>query len=87
MKRILIVFICAFMLCIQGGICVSAEETSAAESSVSEQQTEEKESSRGMKIAGFLVIFTVAMGVTAYITAAPKLKMLKKNKQEKDQMQ
>ena len=87
MKRILIVFICAIILCIQGGICASAEETSAAESSVSEQQTEEKESSRGMKIAGFLVIFTAAMGVTAYITAAPKLKMLKKNKQDKDQMQ
>lgn len=66
---------------------MSAEDTSAAESSVSEQQTEEKESSRGMKIAGFLVIFTAAMGVTAYITAAPKLKMLKKNKQDKDQMQ
>ena len=87
MKRILIVFICAFMLCMQGGICVSAAESSAAESSVSEQQTEENDSSRGMKIAGFLVIFTAAMGVTACITAAPKLKKLKKDKQEKDQMQ
>ncbi|MGN0630163.1 MAG: hypothetical protein ACI4JN_02435 [Ruminococcus sp.] len=87
MKRVFTIFLCAFMLFIQSGICVSAEETSAAESSVSEQQTDESGSSRGMKIAGFLVIFTAAMGVTAYFTAAPKLKRLKKDKQEKDQMQ
>lgn len=68
---------------------MSAEDIHTEETSVSRQQTEES-SSRSVKIAGFLVIFTVAMGVTAYFTAAPKLKKIKKLKKEqseKDQMQ
>ena len=35
------------------------------------------ELSKGAKIAGFLVIFTISMGVTAFIIIRPKLKMLK----------
>lgn len=87
MKRTLIVLICAFMLCIHSAAVVSAESTAVSETAESVQQTEESGSSRGVKIAGFLVIFTVAAGATAYITAAPKLKKLKKDKSEKDQMQ
>lgn len=90
MKRLLTVILCAFTLLMCGGICVSAEDIHTEETSVSRQQTEEEGPSRSVKIAGFLVIFTLAMGVTAYFTAAPKLKKIKKLKKEqseKNQMQ
>lgn len=62
-------------------ISIAAETTIPATEIV--QETEDNEPSKTMKIVQFLVIFTVAMGVTAYIVVRPKLKLLKELKEKK----
>ena len=89
MKRRIAGIICVLFLylCSMTALPVSADETTAATETIETVQNENEEEgySKGVKIAGFLGIFTVAMGVTAFIVVKPKLKMLKeiKNKTEK----
>ncbi|MGN1403195.1 MAG: hypothetical protein ACI4XB_02610 [Ruminococcus sp.] len=60
---------------------VSAAETAPEQTVATEAQTEE-EPSKAVKIIGFLAIFTVACGVTAYVVMRPSLKKLKEAKQQ-----
>lgn len=85
MKRRILVLICSlFMLIGSAAISIGASAEPVAETTeVSEHIQQDKEDStpsRGVKIAGFLVIFTVAMGTTAFIVVKPKLKKLKTTK-------
>lgn len=88
MKRRILALICSlFMLicCSMVSISVSAESAVETTTEVSDNVHETDSSpSRGVKIAGFLVIFTVAMGATAFIVARPKFKKLKEAKNNKD---
>lgn len=85
MKQRILVLICSvFMLIGSAVTSISAYAEPMAETTgVSEHIQQDKEDStpsRGVKIAGFLVIFTVAMGTTAFIVVKPKLKKLKTTK-------
>ena len=75
-----------FMLIGSAVTSISAYAEPMAETTgVSEHIQQDKEDStpsRGVKIAGFLVIFTVAMGTTAFIVVKPKLKKLKTTKKK-----
>ncbi len=74
-----LIFICLFCLCsgLQLSAVSAAEDTAVSETVESVQDETEDGTPRGVKIAGFLVIFTAAMGTTAFIAARPKLKMLR----------
>ncbi|MBQ8688025.1 MAG: hypothetical protein IJ512_05700 [Ruminococcus sp.] len=81
MKGKIYALLCCMMLmlsCPTGA--ASAETTTPVQEIV--QETEEEEPSKAMKIVQFLAIFTVAMGVTAYIVVRPKLKLLKEAKKK-----
>ena len=83
MKKFISAFLCAVMLllCVPANACAAGDapmETTVTQS----QESEEKELSKGAKIAGFLVIFTISMGVTAFIIVRPKLKMLKEAREK-----
>lgn len=60
---------------------VSAAETAPIQTTVTEEQKKD-EPSRTTRIVGFLAIFTVACGVTAYLVMRPSLKRLKEAKQQ-----
>ncbi len=88
MKKIIAAVLCSFVLILTGvQTAVYAENTAQYSDSAEavQQETEEQEEgmSKGGKIAVFLGIFTVSMGVTAYIVMRPKLKMLKEAKGKK----
>lgn len=76
MKRWICIVLCTLSL-IVCPMAVSAEGTSDAASASAEEVQDDSEPSKGVKIAGFLVIFTMSMGVTGYIVVRPKLKLLK----------
>ncbi len=76
MKRWVCMILCILSL-IVCPVSVSAEGTSDAASASAEEVQDDSEPSKGVKIAGFLVIFTISMGVTGYIVVRPKLKLLK----------
>lgn len=83
MKRRILVLICSlFMLIGSAAISIGASAEPVAETTEVSEHVQETDSSpsRGVKIAGFLVIFTVAMGTTAFIVVKPKLKKLKTTK-------
>lgn len=61
---------------------VSAAETAPAQTAVTTEAQTEEEPSKTVKIIGFLAIFTVACGVTAYVVMRPSLKKLKEAKQQ-----
>ncbi len=87
MKRRIVGLICACILCLYNMIALpvfAEEEPAVTESIEAIQETKEDGHSKNVKIAGFLIIFTVAMGITAFIVVRPKLKMLKEvNKKDK----
>lgn len=64
------------------GNSVSAAETAPAQTAVTTEAQTGKEPSKAVKIIGFLAIFTVACGVTAYLVMRPSLKKLKEAKQQ-----
>jgi len=57
-------------------------ETETEEATAKMEETEDTGLSRGVKIAGFLGIFTVVFVGTAYLTVRPSLKKLKAARQE-----
>lgn len=87
MKCRIVGLICACVLCLYNTIALpvfAEEEPSVTGSIETIQETEEDGHSKNAKIAGFLIIFTVAMGITAFIVVRPKLKVLKEvNKKDK----
>lgn len=82
MRHKITVFICALFMC----LCSVTIPLSVAAEPVTEiaetQHKAEESTSKGAKIAGFLIIFTAAMGSTAFIVARPKLKKLKEIKKQ-----
>ncbi len=84
MKRLAMILMCAIMLT-GFGMNVSAENTEETAEVYTEAAEESNDMSKGVKIAGFLVIFTLSMGVTAYIVMRPKIKMLKEAKQKNEE--
>ncbi len=82
MKRFTIIIMCAVML-MSLGVSVCAENTAETSEISVTAEAEDKGMSKGIKIAGFLGIFTLSMGVTAYIVMRPKLKMLKEARSSK----
>ncbi len=83
MKKFITPFLCAVMLlmCVPANACAAGDapmETTVTQS----QESDQKEFSKGAKIAGFLVIFTISMGVTAFIIVRPKLKILKEAREK-----
>ncbi len=78
MKRLVCMLLCGLVLA-SAPMAAAVESISEATtvSASEESEHEDKEISKGAKIAGFLGIFTVSMGVTAYIIIRPKLKRLK----------
>ncbi|MCD8219565.1 MAG: hypothetical protein LUC50_04245 [Ruminococcus sp.] len=58
---------------------VEAAETQPAETV---QESTSGGWTKGKKIAGFLVLFTIACGGTAYLVMRPSLKKLKETKQQ-----
>ncbi len=87
MKRRILVLICSLFMLIGSAVTsISAYAEPMAETTEVSEHVQETDSSpsRGVKIAGFLVIFTVAMGTTAFIVVKPKLKKLKTTKNNKD---
>lgn len=92
MKNKIAALLCGMLLLFCCPAFFASTETTAAPAAeiVQEAETDDSgnnEPSKTMKIVQFLVIFTVAMGVTAYIVVRPKLKLLKevqaKSKKEK----
>ncbi len=82
MKRFTIIIMCAVMLMGLGlGVC--AENTAGTSETSVTAEAEGEGMSKGTKIAGFLGIFTLSMGVTAYIVMRPQLKMLKEARSSK----
>lgn len=82
MKYKITVLICALFICL---CSVTTPLSLAAEPATEIAQTQhkaEESTSKGAKIAGFLIIFTAAMGTTAFIVARPKLKKLKEIKKQ-----
>ncbi len=83
MKKIISAFLCAVMLLLCCPVGAYAAGDVPMETTVSQsQESDQKEFSKGAKIAGFLVIFTISMGVTAFIIVRPKLKMLKEAREK-----
>lgn len=87
MKQWILVLFCSlFMIICSAMISISASAEPVAEttefSEHIQEQVKDSSPSRGVKIAGFLVIFTVAMGTTAFIVVKPKLKKLKATKND-----
>lgn len=83
MKQRILVLICSLFMLIGSAVTsISAYAEPMAETTEVSEHVQETDSSpsRGVKIAGFLVIFTVAMGTTAFIVVKPKLKKLKTTK-------
>ncbi len=79
MKRRILAALLGIMLIFCIPVIPGASETTDVSTTEAVQQTEEeKEPSKTVRIVEFLAIFTVAMGVTAYIVVRPKLKVLKK---------
>ncbi|MBQ8514679.1 MAG: hypothetical protein IJ496_04715 [Ruminococcus sp.] len=82
MKNKIAALLCGMLLLFCGpAVPASAGTTTAIPAAEIVQEAEETETgnepSKTVKIVQFLVIFTVAMGVTAYIVVRPKLKLLK----------
>lgn len=76
--------VCALSMLMLWGMPVgngaSAAETAPAQTAVTTEAETEEEPSKAVKIIGFLAIFTVACGVTAYMVMRPSLKKLKEAK-------
>lgn len=81
MKRWICMLLCGMVLMVCPA-AVTAEGTS--EPAAETVQQEDNEPSKGMKIAGFMAIFTVSMGVTGYIVVRPKLRMLKEAREKRE---
>lgn len=83
MKRLAMIFMCAVMFT-GFGMNVSAENTEETAEVYAEAAEESEGMSKGVKMAGFMAIFTLSMGITAYIVMRPKVKMLKEAKQKNE---
>ncbi len=87
MKKFITPFLCAVMLLLCCPVGAHAAGSAPVETTVSQsQESDQKELSKGAKIAGFLVIFTISMGMTAFIIVRPKLKMLKDAKEKNSEI-
>lgn len=84
MKRLAMILMCAVMLT-GYSMNVSAENTKETAEVYAETAEESEGVSKGVKIAGFMAIFTLSMGITAYIVMRPKIKMLKEAKQNNEE--
>ena len=86
MKKIILMMLCALTLmlsCPMTTVSAAGENSGVTTTSAQSEQADEN-SSRGRDIAVFLIIFTVAMGTTAFIVARPKLKKLREVRSESD---
>ncbi len=90
-RKLLTAMLCGIMLLFCGMYCVGVIQAAAETSTVTtisetmdnDTAEDEQELSKTMRIVQFLVIFTIAMGTTAYLVVRPKLKLLKDMKHTK----
>lgn len=71
---------CVASLCVMSSLPAFAAETEPAQTTAS--ASEEKETGKTGKILGFLAIFTVACGGTAYLVMRPSLRKLREAKEQ-----
>lgn len=73
-----LLFVCSFSLLAGNVSAVESVETQPVQT----DQSQTEQWTKGQKIAGFLVIFTVFCGGTAYLVMRPSLKKLKEAKRQ-----